>query len=70
MIDKAPGHLQMPRAIALDNEALRILQMVGLEEGAFADRSPFPRVRYLSPYARGVRTHQLLRQPSTGIPSS
>lgn len=35
-IDKAAGVFTMPRAIALDNEALRILQLAGLEEGAFA----------------------------------
>lgn len=35
-IDKAHDVFTMPRAIALDNEALRILQMAGLEEGAFA----------------------------------
>ena len=35
-IDKAAEVFTMPRAIALDNEALRILQLAGLEEGAFA----------------------------------
>lgn len=50
VIDRSPDILQMPRAIALDNEALRILQMAGLAEGAFAIRA-IPRVRYLSPYA-------------------
>lgn len=35
-IDKAADVFTMPRAIALDNEALRILQLAGLEEGAFA----------------------------------
>jgi len=35
-IDKAAEVFTMPRAIALDNEALRILQMAGIEEGAFA----------------------------------
>ncbi|WP_349608419.1 MULTISPECIES: bifunctional 3-(3-hydroxy-phenyl)propionate/3-hydroxycinnamic acid hydroxylase [Cupriavidus] len=34
-IDKASDIFTAPRAIALDNEALRILQMAGLEEGAF-----------------------------------
>jgi len=34
-IDKAAEIFTAPRAIALDNEALRILQMAGLEEGAF-----------------------------------
>jgi 3-(3-hydroxy-phenyl)propionate hydroxylase len=50
VIDRSPDILQMPRAIALDNEALRILQMAGLREGAFQVRA-IPRVRYLSPYA-------------------
>lgn len=50
VIDRAADILQMPRAIALDNEALRILQMAGLREGAFQIRA-IPRVRYLSPYA-------------------
>jgi len=47
-IDRAPDVLLMPRAIALDNEALRILQLVGLEEQAFARRA-IPRVRFHSP---------------------
>ncbi|MFO1407871.1 MAG: bifunctional 3-(3-hydroxy-phenyl)propionate/3-hydroxycinnamic acid hydroxylase [Steroidobacteraceae bacterium] len=50
VVDRAPDVLQMPRAIALDNEALRILQMAGLGEGTFAVRA-IPRVRYHSPYA-------------------
>lgn len=36
VIDKATEILTMPRAIALDNEALRILQNAGLPEDAFA----------------------------------
>lgn len=36
VIDKATDILLMPRAIALDNEALRILQMVGLTDSCFA----------------------------------
>ncbi|SCZ39933.1 MULTISPECIES: bifunctional 3-(3-hydroxy-phenyl)propionate/3-hydroxycinnamic acid hydroxylase [unclassified Pseudomonas] len=35
VVDKTHDVLLMPRAIALDNEALRILQLAGLEEGAF-----------------------------------
>ncbi len=50
VIDRSPDILQMPRAIALDNEALRILQLAGLRDGAFQVRA-IPRVRYLSPYA-------------------
>jgi len=34
-IDKAADIFTAPRAIALDNEALRILQLAGLEDGAF-----------------------------------
>ncbi|MGZ8291588.1 MAG: bifunctional 3-(3-hydroxy-phenyl)propionate/3-hydroxycinnamic acid hydroxylase [Telluria sp.] len=36
VIDKAPDIFMAPRAIVLDNEALRILQMAGLEDGALA----------------------------------
>jgi 3-(3-hydroxy-phenyl)propionate hydroxylase len=36
VIDKESDILLMPRAIALDNEALRILQMVGLTDTSFA----------------------------------
>lgn len=36
VIDKASDIFMAPRAIVLDNEALRILQMAGLEDGAFA----------------------------------
>jgi len=35
VIDKSDDIFMAPRAIALDNEALRILQMAGLEDGAF-----------------------------------
>lgn len=48
VIDKADGILMMPRAIALDNEALRVLQMAGLGEDAFA-RIPIPQVQMHSP---------------------
>ncbi|HEX7671759.1 MAG TPA: bifunctional 3-(3-hydroxy-phenyl)propionate/3-hydroxycinnamic acid hydroxylase [Polyangiaceae bacterium] len=47
-IDRAGSVLTHPRAIALDNEALRILQLAGLKEGAFAT-VPIPFVRMLSP---------------------
>lgn len=36
VIEKSTTIFDAPRAIALDNEALRILQMAGLEDGAFA----------------------------------
>ena len=48
VIDKAPDILMAPRAIALDNEALRILQMVGLAADAFAT-CVIPEVRMRSP---------------------
>ena len=55
VIDKATEIFQAPRAIALDNEALRILQMAGLEEGA-VETVAIPSVRMRSPlfgeYAR------------------
>jgi 3-(3-hydroxy-phenyl)propionate hydroxylase len=47
-IDKATEIYAAPRAIVLDNEALRILQMAGLEEGAFAIQA-IPRVEMHSP---------------------
>ncbi|HET9693021.1 MAG TPA: FAD-dependent monooxygenase, partial [Steroidobacteraceae bacterium] len=49
VVDKAPGIFCAPRAIALDNEALRVLQMCGLEEGAF-ETVAIPDVRMHSPY--------------------
>lgn len=48
-IDAATDIFPQPRAIALDNEALRILQSVGLPEGSF-NTIAIPEVRYLSPY--------------------
>jgi len=44
VIDKAPNIFLAPRAIVLDNDALRVLQWAGLPEGAFA-RLPIPQVR-------------------------
>lgn len=49
VIDRATGIYLAPRAIALDNEALRILQMVGLSDGAF-DKVVIPHVRMRCPY--------------------
>ncbi|MFI5297619.1 MAG: bifunctional 3-(3-hydroxy-phenyl)propionate/3-hydroxycinnamic acid hydroxylase [Polyangiales bacterium] len=49
VIDKLPDIWMAPRAIALDNEALRILQMVGLTDGAF-DRVVIPHVRMRCPH--------------------
>jgi len=39
VIDKAADMFLAPRAVVLDNEALRILQMAGLEDGAFATQA-------------------------------
>ncbi|MGZ5198649.1 MAG: bifunctional 3-(3-hydroxy-phenyl)propionate/3-hydroxycinnamic acid hydroxylase [Telluria sp.] len=47
-IDKTKEIYTAPRAIVLDNEALRILQMAGLEDGAFATQA-IPRVEMHSP---------------------
>ncbi|MDP3856492.1 MAG: bifunctional 3-(3-hydroxy-phenyl)propionate/3-hydroxycinnamic acid hydroxylase [Stagnimonas sp.] len=49
VVDKAPDILMSPRAIALDNEALRVLQMVGLAEDAF-DKVAIPYVRMRCPF--------------------
>lgn len=48
-IDRATEVFAAPRAIALDNEALRILQMCGLQEGDF-DTIAIPHVRMHSPF--------------------
>ncbi|SDS86334.1 3-(3-hydroxy-phenyl)propionate hydroxylase [Halopseudomonas sabulinigri] len=48
VIDKVHDVLLMPRAIALDNEALRILQQMGLSEDAF-ERIVIPQVRMHCP---------------------
>ncbi len=47
-IDKATEIFTKPRAIALDNEALRILQGVGVRDGEFATVA-IPQVQYHSP---------------------
>jgi 3-(3-hydroxy-phenyl)propionate hydroxylase len=49
VVDKLPDVWMAPRAIALDNEALRILQMVGLAEEAFA-KVVIPQVRMHCPH--------------------
>ena len=49
VIDRSPDIHMAPRAIALDNEALRILQMAGLEDNAF-DKVVIPYVRMRCPY--------------------
>ncbi len=48
-IDKAPDIYMAPRAIALDNEALRILQQAGISEGDF-ETVAIPHVRMHSPW--------------------
>ncbi|MGP0173156.1 bifunctional 3-(3-hydroxy-phenyl)propionate/3-hydroxycinnamic acid hydroxylase [Pseudomonas sp. NCHU5208] len=48
VIDRTHDILLMPRAIALDNEALRILQQAGLAEDAF-DKVVIPEVRMHCP---------------------
>lgn len=48
VVDKTHDILLMPRAIALDNEALRILQLAGLSEDAF-DKIVIPEVRMHCP---------------------
>ncbi|MDM0116673.1 bifunctional 3-(3-hydroxy-phenyl)propionate/3-hydroxycinnamic acid hydroxylase [Variovorax sp. J22R133] len=47
-IDKATAIFEKPRAIALDNEALRILQLAGVREGEF-ETVAIPHVQYRSP---------------------
>lgn len=49
VIDREAAIFTAPRAIALDNEALRILQAVGVAEDAFA-KVAIPRVRMVCPY--------------------
>jgi 3-(3-hydroxy-phenyl)propionate hydroxylase len=49
IIDKAEKIFTAPRAISLDNEALRILQLVGLGEDAF-ERVVIPFVKMHCPY--------------------
>jgi 3-(3-hydroxy-phenyl)propionate hydroxylase len=57
VIDQAKEVFVAPRAIALDNEALRVLQMCGLPDDAF-DKVAIPEVRMHSPlfgqYSRAV----------------
>lgn len=48
VIDKATDICQMPRAIAFDFDALRILQSAGIDDAAF-DRVKIPYVRFVSP---------------------
>lgn len=65
-IDKAQGIFMAPRAIALDNEALRILQMAGVSEDDF-EKVAIPYVRMRSPqlgeFARANTTGTLDGHP-------
>lgn len=47
-VDRAPDIYPGPRAIALDNEALRILQWIGVVDAI--DTLPIPRIEMYSPY--------------------
>src|SRR5271165_6520049 len=47
-VDRDKEIFMAPRAIALDNEALRILQLAGIEDGDF-EKVAIPFVRMLSP---------------------
>jgi 3-(3-hydroxy-phenyl)propionate hydroxylase len=49
VIDRAADIVMSPRAIALDHEALRILQLAGLAENSFPTVA-IPEVRMVSPY--------------------
>lgn len=49
VIDREAGVFTAPRAIALDDEALRSLQTIGVTEDAFA-KVAIPRVRMICPY--------------------
>lgn len=51
VIDRESDVMEHPRAIALDNEALRVLQLVGLADDAF-DKVVIPQVRMHCPYLR------------------
>ncbi len=49
VVDTATDVLTMPRAIVLDNEALRILQLAGVQECDF-DKVAIPRIRMTCPF--------------------
>lgn len=66
VVDYATEILTAPRAIALDNEALRVLQLAGLHEGAF-ETVAIPHVQMRSPifgnYARATTAGQIDGHP-------
>ena len=49
VIDKAADILPIPRAIALDNEALRVLQQIGLDDDSF-EKIIISKVKLKCPY--------------------
>lgn len=66
VVDRATEIYAAPRAIALDNEALRVLQMCGIREGDI-DTVAIPEVRMHSPwfgqYSRAVTAGQVDGHP-------
>jgi ribulose 1,5-bisphosphate synthetase/thiazole synthase len=52
VVEREKSIVMAPRAITLDNEALRILQMVGLRRNAF-QKVTIPRVRMVCPHFPG-----------------
>jgi 3-(3-hydroxy-phenyl)propionate hydroxylase len=66
VVERETAINRAPRAIALDNEALRVLQLTGLPEGAF-DTVAIPYVQMRSPlfgnYARANTTGQIDGHP-------
>lgn len=66
VVEKAEEIFKAPRAIALDNEALRVLQMCGLREGDI-DTVAIPEVRMHSPvfgqYSRAITAGSLDGHP-------
>jgi 3-(3-hydroxy-phenyl)propionate hydroxylase len=66
VVEQATAIDRRPRAIALDNEALRVLQLAGLAEGAFATLAiPYVQMRspLLGDYAQVNTTGQLDGHP-------
>jgi 3-(3-hydroxy-phenyl)propionate hydroxylase len=66
VVDRETRINRSPRAIALDNEALRVLQLAGLADGAFATVAiPYVQMRspLLGDYARANTTGQIDGHP-------
>lgn len=68
VLDKVHDVVLMPRAIALDNEALRILQQAGLSEDAF-EKIVIPEVKMHSRYS-GSSVEPIPKGASTAIRNS